>query len=190
MSPTMRRRAAATCAAALLLATFGCASKAPTTPATKPSAQTPAVQTQNSRKPSPATANAGASASSMAKVNEPVTAGTWTITIDDVRGEPMYGGVYPKKGDEYLVLDLGLENHGSSAAKLSNAEFSLADASGKTYAPMANKESQWIGGMQPIAAGDRALALGLMFDVPKGSTGLKLSFSPKGDGGPKLILVR
>ena len=179
MSGTARVRVALVLAALLAIAAVAGCTTASTTATVAPSkVVTPTVDAKS-------TGDQGD-----AEVAEPVSAGQWTISLVAVRGEPQFEGTKPAAGHEYLVLNINARNNGSASASLTSADFTLTGTGGVVYPPKKVTAAQWVDGMSAVKPGASASAIGIMYEVPSGSTGLQLVFAPAGSAAAKPIFVR
>jgi hypothetical protein len=116
-------------------------------------------------------------------VGEKLTAGAWTVTVEDAkRTSGRVGGSKPAAGKEFLLVDVGFENKGTDSLEVRPEDFELTDPSGATV-PMADvsKPAYNASSMRPLM-GRFGTSTVFVYQVPKRSVRYTFAFSPPGVG--------
>ena len=110
----------------------------------------------------------------IAKTGEQVSVSDWKIKVGSVERKPEVDGVKATAGQEMLVVTFDVVNGSTRPVQLTREDFYLIQGK-ETYSPVDTRKGLFA--MGPVAAGAEASTY-LVFMVPVGSTGLKLSFWP------------
>ena len=121
-------------------------------------------------------------------VGEKLTAGAWTVTVENAkRTSGKVGGSKPGAGKEFLLVDVGFENKGTDALEVRPKDFELTDPSG-ALVPIADvsKAAYNASSMRPLM-GRFGTSTVFVYQVPKGSVRYTFAFSPLIAGAKKRL---
>ncbi len=116
-------------------------------------------------------------------VGEKLTAGAWTVTVEDAkRTGDRVGGSKPGAGNDFLLVVVGFENKGTDSLEVRPGDFELTDPSGATVA-MADipKPAYNANSMRPLM-GRFGTSTVFVYRIPKGSVRYTFAFSPPNAG--------
>lgn len=133
-----------------------------------------------------------------ARIGEKVTSGTWDLVVDRATAKAALdykatGEDTPAaEGKELMVIEVSLTNNADAPAGTGPAYFKLADAGGTEYTETVTNVQGWLFNMNPVQAAETVKTT-VVYEVPKGSAGLVLTFDPPTAGGtsdPKSVAIR
>ncbi|MEI8083780.1 MAG: DUF4352 domain-containing protein, partial [Actinomycetes bacterium] len=112
-------------------------------------------------------------------VHEKLSAGPWTVTVEDAhRTSDSVGGAKPVAGSEFLLVEVGFENKGTDALEVRPQDFKLVSSSGKTMPPAETSQAAFNAhSMRPVSPRFGTSSV-FVFGVPKGAERYTFEFSP------------
>jgi len=114
-------------------------------------------------------------------VGEKLSAGAWTVTIEDAaRTGKSVGGQKAAAGEDLLLVTVGFENMGTDALQVRPDDFKLTDANGKSFAKTQTTQAAYNArSMRPLMPRFGTTTV-FVYKVPKGSQRYTFTFSPPG----------
>jgi hypothetical protein len=130
----------------------------------------------------------GSTQKAPAKVGEQVTSGDWTLTVDKVSHASEAGGAKAVSAHELVVVEMTVARKGKDEGT-GPSYFKLTDASGATIQAAPTSSPDFIFNMQRPVKADTPTKVKIAYQVPKGTTGLTLRFSPFNEAGPQPVEI-
>lgn len=167
----MSIRIATALALAACVSLSGCGESEKSTSTPKADTKTAATSSEESKKPT------------SIGLGEEAEYGDWTIEVESVdRTSDATGGApAPAAGREYVVATIKLTNGAAEGQGIGPVSFMLDAGDGALAAVQTSDPAFIFNTKQPIAA-DETRTVKIAWDVPSGTTGLKLTFAPFVEG--------
>jgi len=114
-------------------------------------------------------------------VGEKLSAGPWTVTIEDSsRTSKGVGGVKPGEGEDLLTVTVGFENMGTDSLQVRPDDFALTDESGASFPRAKTSQAAYnASSMRPLQPRFGTTTI-FVYKVPRGSARYTFAFSPPG----------
>jgi hypothetical protein len=133
---------------------------------------------------SPPSSSSAAKPSGPAKVGTDLKAGPWTFTVSEIRHDQTAPGmVKPAAGKEFMYVDVGLGNTGTTTLAIKPEDCSMKDSSGAVVKPFGQRQAYNAFHMSPLEP-KYGTSTSFIYEVTPGTTGYVFTFAPEVDGTP------
>lgn len=116
-------------------------------------------------------------------VGEKLSAGAWTVTIEEVnRTGKSIGGQKPESGEDLLLVTVGFYNNGTDSLDVRPQDFQLVDSNGKPIAHAKVAQAAYnANSMRPLRPRFGTSTI-FVYRIPKGAGRYTFVFTPPGMG--------